>query len=62
VLSFVAGGRYPKNRHETIDLLERVEKGRKLQNATHLPLKILFWVVLFILLVAIVFRYAHGPN
>ena len=42
---------------ETIDLLERVEEGRKFEKATFLSLNILFWVVLFILLTAVVFRY-----
>lgn len=57
VVSLVAGRHYPTNRDETIDLLERVEEGRKFEKATFLSLNILFWVVLFILLTAVVFRY-----
>lgn len=57
VVSLVAGRHYPTNRHESIDLLERVKEGRKFEKATFLSLNILFWVVLFILLTAVVFRY-----
>jgi uncharacterized membrane protein YeaQ/YmgE (transglycosylase-associated protein family) len=58
VISFLAKRRYPHNRRETIDLLERIEEGRELDNMTYLSLNILFWVVFFMLLLAIVFRYA----
>jgi hypothetical protein len=58
VVSFLAGRRYPTCRHETIDLLERIEEGRELEKVTYLSLNILFWIVLFVLLAAILFRYA----
>jgi hypothetical protein len=58
VVSLLAGRRYPRNRHETIDLLERVEKGRELQKVTYLSLNIFFWLVLVVLAMAVVFRYA----
>jgi MFS family permease len=57
VVSLLAGRRYPRNRHETIDLLERVEKGRELQKVTYLSLNIFFWLVLLVLVMAVVFRY-----
>jgi len=58
VVSLLAGCRYPRNRHETIDLLERIAKERELQKVTYLSLNIFFWLVLFVLMVAIIFRYA----
>jgi len=58
VVSFFAGRRYPRNRHETIDLLERIEKERELQKMTYLSLNIFFWIVLFVLVMAVLFRYA----
>jgi len=57
VVSFLAGRRYPRNRHETIDLLDRAREGRELEKVTYLSLNVLFWAVLFVLLAAIVFRY-----
>ena len=60
VVSFFAGRRYPTNRHETIDLLERTREGRKLEKATYLSLNILFWTVLIVLVAAIVLRYSLG--
>jgi len=58
VVSLLAGRRYPRNRHETIDLLDRVKKERELQKMTYLSLNILFWLFLLVLVMAIVFRYA----
>jgi len=60
VISYVAKRRYPRNRHETIDLLENIEEGRELEQMTYLSLNILFWVVLFILLAAVALRYLLG--
>ena len=60
VISLVAQRRYPRNRHETIDLLERIEESRELEKMTFLSLNILFWVVLFMLVAAIVLRYVLG--
>jgi hypothetical protein len=57
VVSFLAGRRYPTNRHETIDLLDRAREGRELEKVTYLSLNVLFWAVLLVLLAAIVFRY-----
>ena len=57
VISFLAEGRYPRNRHETIDLLESIEEGRELEKMTYLSLNVLFWVVLFTLLAAVILRY-----
>jgi hypothetical protein len=57
IVSFLAGRRYPTSRHETIDLLERVEEEREFDKATYLSLNFVFWGVLALLLLAIVFRY-----
>lgn len=56
-VSFWAERRYPRNRRETIDLLERIEEGRELEKMTYLSLNILFWIVLFVLLTAVVLHY-----
>jgi MFS family permease len=60
VISFVAQRRYPRGRHETIDLLESIEEGRELEQMTFLSLNILFWIVLFMLLAAVLLRYILG--
>jgi hypothetical protein len=60
VVSFLAGRRYPTNRHETIDLLDRTREGRELEKVTYLSLNIFFWAVLIVLLGAIVLRYSLG--
>jgi uncharacterized membrane protein YeaQ/YmgE (transglycosylase-associated protein family) len=57
VVTYLARRRPPTNRHETIDLLESIAEERKLEKATYLSLGFIFWVVLFLLMVAIVVRY-----
>lgn len=57
VTSLLAKRRYPRNRHETIDLLDSIEEGRELEKVTYLSLNVLFWVVLCTLLAAIVLHY-----
>ena len=47
----------PHGRHETLDKLEEIAQGRRLEKATYVTLSAFFWVVLFTLLVVIFIRY-----
>ena len=47
----------PKNRHETIDMLERIEQEKKLDQFTYVTLSIFFWILFFVLITAIIIRY-----
>jgi hypothetical protein len=56
-LAISSPGQPPKNRHETIDMLERIEQEKKLGQYTYITLSLFFWILLFTLLAAIVIRY-----
>ena len=56
-VSLLAERRYPRNRHETIDMLDAIEEGRELEKMTFLSLNILFWAVLAVLLAAILLHF-----
>ena len=60
-VSLLAERRYPRNRHETIDMLDAIEEGRELEKMTFLSLNILFWAVLVVLLAAILLHYYYLP-
>jgi Ca2+/Na+ antiporter len=49
--------RPPHGRHETLDKLEEIAQGRKLEKVTYVTLSTFFWVVLFTLLVVVFIRY-----
>lgn len=56
-LALSAPRRAPRGRHETLDMLERLEKEEKFEEATYITLGIFFWVLLAFLLAAVVVRY-----
>lgn len=47
----------PRGRKETINMLERIEKEKKLEKVTYVALGTLFWVLFGVLIVAILVRY-----
>ena len=60
IVSLIAKRRYPVTRHETIDLLDAVRQEREREKITYLSLNVVFWLTLFLLLVAVIGRYALG--
>ena len=47
----------PMNRHETIDMLERIEREKKWDKFTYISLSAFFWILSALLITAIVVRY-----
>jgi hypothetical protein len=47
----------PRNRRETIDMLERIEREKRLDHLTAIYLRGVFWILLILLLVTIVLHY-----
>ena len=60
IVSLIAKRRYSVTRHETIDLLDAVRQEREREKITYLSLNVVFWLTLFLLLVAVIGRYALG--
>jgi hypothetical protein len=50
-------GQPPKSRHETIDMLEKIEQEKKLDTFTYVTLSVFFWILLCALITAIIVRY-----
>jgi hypothetical protein len=57
-LAAVAPRRAPSGRIETLEMLEEIEQGRKLEKLTYISLGLFFWIALFVLVTAIIVRYA----
>lgn len=57
VIAISAHNRLPRNRQETLQLLVRVERGRKLNQVTGIILSLLLGVMLLLLLTAIIVHY-----
>ena len=47
----------PQGRQQTIEMLERMEQKREVEQAAWITLTIFFWVLVLTLLSAIIFRY-----
>jgi hypothetical protein len=47
----------PRGRHDTIDMLERIEREKKLDQFTYIYLGAVFWILLILLTAAIVIHY-----
>lgn len=56
-LYYSAPRRPPHNREETIELLQRVEKRKQLEEITYITIDLLFWVIVILLVSAIVFHF-----
>lgn len=60
LLSLIVPQKPPRGRHETLDMLDRMEEERQLEEATYIALTAFFWTLIFVLLVAILIRYITG--
>jgi hypothetical protein len=47
----------PRDRHETLNMLERIERDRKLKRITYSTLSLSFWILLASLITIIIIRY-----
>jgi hypothetical protein len=47
----------PWGRNETIDMLERIEREKKLDQVTYIYLRVVFWVLFLLLIAAIIIYY-----
>ena len=52
--------RGPRGRHETLDMLDRIEREKELEEVTYITLSIFFWILLAVLVIVIVLRYTVG--
>jgi len=50
----------PRGRHDTLDQLEEIGRQKEFAKVTYITLGIVFWVILIILIMAIITRYALG--
>jgi hypothetical protein len=62
VLLFVAlsHNRLPKDRLETLEMLDRIEQGKEIEQVTYITLSLFFWVLVMGLIAAIVLHYVRG--
>jgi hypothetical protein len=58
LLAAVAPRRAPSGRIETLEMLEEIEQERKLEKLTYISFGLFFWMALFVLVTAIIVRYA----
>jgi hypothetical protein len=58
-LALVATGspKAPRGRHETLDLLEEVEREKALEESAYITLSLFYWVLLLFLAAAVIGRY-----
>jgi hypothetical protein len=54
--------RAPRGRHETLDMLERIEQEKELEEVAYFTLSIFFWILLAVLVIAIILRYVIGVD
>jgi len=57
IFAVFAPKRPPKNRNETLKMLERIRREKELKKATYFTLSSFFWGLLFVLIMAIIIRY-----
>jgi hypothetical protein len=57
-LAAIAPRRPPSSRIETLEMLEEIEKQRRLEKLTYISFGVFFWVALFALITMIIVRYA----
>jgi Na+/H+ antiporter NhaD/arsenite permease-like protein len=60
VLFIVIPRKVPQGRRETLDMLDRIEQEKELEQVTYVTLSIFLWVLLFLLVMAIILRYIVG--
>ena len=47
----------PRGRHETLDMLERIEQEKELEKVAYITLSVFFWILLAVLVLVLVIRY-----
>lgn len=52
--------RGPRGRLETLNMLDRIEGEKELQEVTYITLGIFFWLLLAVLVIVIILRYTLG--
>jgi hypothetical protein len=52
----------PRGRHETLDMLERIEQEKALEKMTYITLSLFFWILLSVLVIAIILHLIVGVN
>jgi hypothetical protein len=57
ILSITSPQRPPRGRHETLDILERIEQEKEMERFAHITLNTFFWVLLGGLIMAIIIHY-----
>jgi hypothetical protein len=57
VLAVFSHRRAPRGRRETLDMLERMEEEKVMEEATYVTLSLFFWLLLIALIVAVAVRY-----
>jgi hypothetical protein len=57
IMAVLAPKQPPRDRYETIEMLDRIEREKKLDHFTYISLSVFFWILLLILLTAIIIRY-----
>ena len=50
----------PRGRQETLDMLERIEEKKEIEEVVYITLSIFLWILLSLLLLAIILRYVIG--
>jgi hypothetical protein len=50
----------PRGRHDTLNQLEEIARQKQLQKVAYVALKMVFWVVLCVFILAIIIHYAAG--
>jgi hypothetical protein len=52
----------PRGRHETLDMLERIEQEKELRKIAYITLSTFFWVLLSVLVITIILHYIIGVD
>jgi hypothetical protein len=52
----------PRGRYETLDMLDRIEQEKELEEVAYITLSIFFWILLSVLVIAIILRYIIGVD
>ena len=57
-MTFFGPRRPPHGRNATIDKLEEIAREKQFEQITYTTLQVFFWIVLIMLIVAVIARYA----
>lgn len=62
LLIIILPGKPPEGRHETLNMLERVELEKELETLTYITLGISFWILIIGLVIAIILHHVIGVD